>query len=206
LYIGTAKNLKNRIEGHWDTKNTNVARGALNSFKELFDLELDPALFYPDIELWNQHWGDLKKSERKTSTLFDSINQKGNNTLIWFPDPLFFQTYLKNLTTNINPASNWHNNTITPCSLHFGTLNTKIRNVKEVITSKFYYSYAEIEDKILLTTIEANVNSKLRTNLKLPTYAKSSNSFVNIGIDLSSIQEVLVIMTGKPFNSPLIIP
>jgi hypothetical protein len=206
LYIGTYKeNIKTRIRGHWDENNTNIVQGALNSYKELFDLELDPSLFYEDIELWNQLWKGKNNTNTNKVNLFNEISINGNNSLIWFPDELFFQTYLKNAHVHLNPASNWHNNTVNPSILTNVNLKNKIVKVKNVITSKFWFAYAEVNDNTALTLIEANVNLKLRNSLRLPTYAKSNNPRENINIDLSDIQDELVNMTSAKFTSPLIL-
>ncbi len=107
LYVGTHKSdLAVRIEGHWDKDNTETVRGSLNSFKEIFDLTLSPKEFYKGIEIWNNEWKG-KKFRKKTDRInqlkrfLNLVKKNGFNSLLWFPNEIFFQSYFSNPNTSV---------------------------------------------------------------------------------------------------------
>lgn len=217
LIIGETKNLSYRLKGHQDLNSHTQSYGELNSFKEIWDLEKSPTIFYKGIEIWNQIWKTSRKKKSdphrllKLKELFDEIELNADKCLLWFPNPHFFDLYFSKINLMINPVSiNWHLNTLQNIlnydnlfSVDSGILIGKINRVKLIIEKNFYFAYALVEDKSQLKNIENFVNEKFRYDLKLPTYAGSDKPTEKYFIDLSAIQNELVNMTSAPFKTPL---
>lgn len=200
LYVGTHKSdLAGRIEGHWDKDNTETVRGSLNSFKEIFDLSLSPDQFYKGIEIWNKEWkGKRFKDESKKMNqlrhFFQEVQILGYNSLLWFPNENFFQSYFSNPNINYSPKLNHHTSTLLPNDLYDELvketqLMSKIIKTKNIISDKFWYYYITVEEDIKLEELEAYVNHSLIQKYGIYTYAKSNNPKLDFNIDWSDFEK-----------------
>ena len=203
LYVGTHKSdLASRIEGHWDTDNRETVRGSLNSFKEIFDLSLSPDQFYKGIEIWNKEWkGKRFKDESKKMNqlrhFFQEVQIRGYNSLLWFPNENFFQSYFKNPSINFSPSINHHASTIRPNDLYEelvkeNLLMSKIINAKNIITDKFWYYYIAVEEDIKLEDLEAYLNHSLTEKYGIYTYAKSNSPKKKYDVDWSDFEKEII--------------
>ena len=165
LYTGLNRNLQNRIRGHWDTDCEDASVGELNSCKELFELN-DPFKFYPDIKIWDDNWTGTHHKKRNSISHLSRII----DTLIWFPDPFYFDVKIGG-NNHISPLFNRHNVTISPVYNLYNSKNPfakdlliKIISSKEIISTKYFYCYSEIEeDKSLkLNDVESDVKNALK--------------------------------------------
>jgi hypothetical protein len=186
FYVGTYTNLRYRISGHWDIENTETIRGSLNSFKELFDVEVledNASLFYKDIKIWDEGWSGVHHSKRINLSKLCNKVKKNGNSLIWFPDPKFFDVYLNEVSNvNVNVKTNRHIATIENrtnlSSLKKDSANNlieKIKKTREAIKNKYYYCYYSVlENDVKIEEIESAVKASLQDQYGIYTYAKAN--------------------------------
>jgi hypothetical protein len=212
LIVGEAKSLKNRIMGHRDPNNTDAMRGELNSFKELFNFNVlinNPAFFYDDIRIWDEEWISKYHTKRTDLETLCKNVKANHNSLVWFPNPVFYDVYLEAVSNiDINVNLNRHNATFQKRKnlLDVPTIKAKelidlITKVKSQIFDNYFFAYAcsadntnqdiDFSNKLIRETIEDNTKTKLKS-IGIHTYAKDKNSDVMFFIDLLAIQEDLV--------------
>lgn len=185
FYVGTYTNLRYRIKGHWDIENTETIKGSLNSFKELFDVEVlqeNASVFYGDIKIWDNNWSGVHHRKRKKlKDLCQEIKEKGNS-LIWFLDPEFYDVYLgQTSNVNVNVKSNRHiatienrTNLISLAQDSANKLIEKIKKTREAIKMQYYYCYYVLEKGDKIEEIESAVKVALQEQYGIYTYAKAS--------------------------------
>jgi hypothetical protein len=194
LYVGIHLNLKDRLSEHFinqKLKNT----GYLNSKKELFDVSKQPKDFYKDISIMEKLIIRKSKNQQLMKPIaFDEIQNKkgitqGKNTLIWFPDPLFFDVYLSKPsgTSNYPVASEkiaQHSISIKPngdldlihandSSCGANNLKLRINEAKDIIEKYFFYAFAtfgSIDEQLDEIRIKKNETLTLEEKYKNLNY------------------------------------
>jgi len=157
LYVGIQDDLSTKISGHRNPNNTSTYTGELNSFKELWNLNEEPKIFYKGIQIWNEKWRRSKKTVEDPNRIdqlglfMTEVRDCAENCLIWFPNRVFFNVYLNTDLSNYGEKSG-----------HFGsvglnkdldTINTKeakilkklIEEVKLKIENNFWYAFITAE-------------------------------------------------------------
>ncbi len=224
LIVGETKNLRNRITAHWSGKGSS----SLNGYKELFDLNLSPNKFYDDIQYFDENYIMSHNTTDNVHKLnvFKYIKGSLNNSLIWFPDPNFFDNYLS--TPRARKRSNYpdgnfgHLTNICGKKCLYGDTNADavllknlIDSVKNKISVRFFYVYANCDIDFSINNnrknVEAYTKYKMNEILRISTYAGingTGNSIwrnllfgkpTGIDVDLTAIKDDLVNMTGKAF-------
>ena len=210
LIVGESKNLKNRIIGHRDPNNTETIKGELNSFKELFDFKVlfeNPSFFYDDIRIWDEGWISKNHHKREDLKVLCEKVKGNNNSLIWFPNSIFFEVQFGNIP-NVNINLNRHNATIKKCNNLLDIpgkpakdLISSITQVKKQIYDDYFFAFAssasdsnkniDFKNKKIRETIEDNTKAKL-ISFGIHTYAKNKNNIENYNIDFSYIYQDFV--------------
>jgi hypothetical protein len=235
LIVGQSTNLKNRITGHRDPDNTSTSRGELNSFKEIFNFEVlhkNPSNFYEDIKIWDEGWISKHHKKRTDLKILCESIKLNHNSLIWFPNPIFYDVYFGVASNiNINVALNRHNATIQKrnnltdiSSQNAKDLINKINKARTQINDNYFIAYAysnsemnedvDFKNVVLREEIESATKWKLLNHLKISTYAGingagkniwsklETGQNINLDLDLSAIQNDLVNLGGHTFGSP----
>ena len=152
LNVGIMKDISVKIKGHWDVNNNFTATGELNSFKEIFDLiSKDISSIYLEMEKYN-----LSVRKKKTLNSFYKNIANDYPSLIWFNDNTFFD-YILNLPagkSTYKPGSG-HKGSLRPTG-DLDLINTpgsialkhKIKNVKELYTVSFFYTYITLDSVV----------------------------------------------------------
>lgn len=224
LYVGIQKKIKNKIKGHRDPRNRSTSNGELNSYKELFDLSMPPSKFYKGIEKWNEYWCNKKGKERNLETLINEIKINGYDSMVFFPNPLFFEKCLSPNGLGFSHVSNTHDFFLQKNDNYKLLAETKlferINYTKETIEKKYWYAYAtktnnpniDFNDNSICQQIEAATKWKLIHTLGIPTYAGingaglpmwhrlKNHEEIDMEINLFDIKDDLVNMTGQTFN------
>lgn len=230
LIVGEASKLKHRIKQHW----TGTGGSSLIAGKELFDLDIkgNTNLLYDSIAKLNDfrslitsgHKGgnnntllnfpsDCKKCEAEKKMFKELIKDK--NSLIWFPNPMFFNELLDDKCWQSSlyyHDADFYSHTTSlyydlPKSSKSRPLIEKIVETKKIISSRFWFAYAskennpsiEFNNKKIRETIEDNAKYAL-INIGINTYAKDKGDKNTHCIALTDIKDDLVNMTGNPFN------
>jgi hypothetical protein len=246
LYVGKSENMAKRIKGH---KDIDSKKGELNYNKELFDLDIrsNAGILYHSIKRLMDlrpkigHTGGNKKPFKSVPKckkcdneiqMFQILKEE-NNSLVWFPNPAFFNVNIDspsfNSIYNFHHAGHYtHKTSIEEDLLHTVThnLSQKISTAKQIISDNFWFAYYILEPDSKVIEFIKNENPKLKNDKKIitktlhciedntfaalneigiHTYAKATNNKKHFIIDLSSIQNDLVNMTDAPFTSPLIL-
>lgn len=132
LYVGVQKDIKAKISGHQNQKNKNTGTGELNSFKELFDLNIkgNAVNLYSSIKSLLDLRCEIEKLKGKkkldhfpngnTPTkdfpifcwkcaaelkMFHQLKNE-KNLLIWFSNPAFFNINIK--SSSFRSIYNYH--------------------------------------------------------------------------------------------------
>jgi len=244
LYVGKSENMAKRIRGHKDIDST---KGELNYNKELFDLDIrgNSEILYNsikrlmDLRPKRGHTGGNKTPFKSVPNckkcnieiqMFE-ILKKENNSLVWFPNPAFFNINIDSPSFssiyNFHHAGHYtHKISIEEDLLHTVThnLSDKISTAKQIISDNFWFAYYILEPGSKIIEFIKNENPKLKNEQKIitktlhciedntfaalndigiSTYAKATTNKKHFIIDLSAIQNELVNMTSAPFKKPL---
>jgi hypothetical protein len=229
LIVGEAINLRKRLNEHQIIDGS----GYFNTKKELFDIYYrSPQDFYKDIQLFELSYKrslketivaghpDKSKEELKPH-LFKVIKIGGNNSLIWFPCPSFFNSYFNLNESVLKKTGATHKDSIGINGdlqnakfpkKEASILENKIIKVKKLISTNFYFAVATTEnnpeidfsDNKIRKGIEFHTKEKIKT-ISVHTYATANNVSSPYFIDLSAIQNELVNMTDASFPTKLIL-
>ena len=158
LYVGIQDDLSTKISGHRNPNNTSTYTGELNSFKELWNLNEEPKIFYKGIQIWNEKWRRSRKTDddfkrlKQLKNFITEVESNANKCLIWFPNKVFFNTYLTTNRSNYEEKSG-HMGSV-GLNKDLDTINTKeaktlkklIEKVKLKIQNNFWYAFITAKD------------------------------------------------------------
>lgn len=159
LYVGVQDNLSTKIRGHRNPNNKRTYTGEVNSFKELWNINLEPKIFYRGIEIWNDKWRYSRSNKvndpnriNQLNVFIKEVKDSAENCLIWFPNSAFFDFYLSINSSNYEENSG-HNGSVglnrdldTIGTIDAQSLKDLINGVKSKIENNFWYAFISAEE------------------------------------------------------------
>jgi hypothetical protein len=208
LYVGTAVRLGSRIRGHRSKENLDPIKGALNSFKEIFNLKMlekDYKTFYEAVGFWDDKWisKSKKPKDQELEKLFKKINKNFPMHLIWLNNERFFQLLLNNNDIKLNGFNlNRHEAAVIEVKTLFNyrdnnedvsNLIELIKHSRDQLENRFWFGYVEKPNGVELTDIEQKIKEKLRKKFGIRTFAKSKKkSKTKIDIDFEIVKDRMI--------------